>query len=344
MILNEYGWDSHFDEALNKFNDSELIPARIVADYGQSVRVIAQDGEIDVQRRIHEERAFGVGDFVALRYSTENYRYFIEHLLPRKTMFSRVAAGQVLKEQIVAANIDWVFIMQSLNHDFNMRRLERYLIAAWESGAMPVVVLTKSDLCDDVDAKVNEAFQVAVGANIHAVSAVNREGLDELKSYFGFGKTVALMGSSGVGKSTLVNVMAGKEILKTQEVMRDDDRGRHTTTHRELVLLPDGGLVMDTPGMRTMGMRQADAGMESIFGDIEELAAQCRFRDCAHEREPGCAVKAALEDGTLEGERWASYKKLKKEMAHLERKKDQKLRMHDRQFTKMIKGNKKESW
>ena len=344
MNLNEYGWDGHFEEAFSKYNNDELIPARIVADYGQSVRVIAQDGEIDVQRHIHEERAFGVGDFVALRYSAESFRYFIEHLLPRKTMFSRVAAGQVLKEQIVAANIDWVFIMQSLNHDFNLRRLERYMIAAWESGAMPVVVLTKSDLCEDVESKINEAFQVAVGANIHAVSAVSRQGLDEIRSYFKVGKTVALMGSSGVGKSTLVNVMAGKEILKTQEVLRDDDRGRHTTTHRELVLLPDGGLVMDTPGMRTMGMWQAEAGMDSIFGDIEELAEQCRFRDCVHEKEPGCAVKAALEDGTLESERWESYKKLKKEMAHLDRKKEQKLRMHDRQFTKMIKNNKKASW
>ena len=248
MSLIEYGWDEHFGNAYDEIGDKELIPARITADYGQAVRTVTQDGEILVNRHIHEERSFGVGDFVCLRYDPGNRVYTIGEILPRKTKFSRTAAGAVLKEQIVAANIDTVFVMQSLNNDFNMRRLERYIIAAWESGAVPVIILTKSDLCDDAEGKLSEVFSVAAGVATHAVSAVTGEGMDDLRQYFLSGKTIAFLGSSGVGKSTLVNVLMGKEIFKTQEVLRDDDRGRHTTSHRQLVLIPGGGCRDGHPG------------------------------------------------------------------------------------------------
>ncbi len=344
MNLIKYGWDDHFQDEYNKLNDISLIPARIVADYGQAVRVVFEEGELLVERHVHDDRAYGVGDFICLKNDADNYRYTISALLPRKTKFSRTAAGAILKEQIVAANIDTVFIMQSLNLDFNLRRMERYLISAWESGALPVIVLTKKDLCDDAQEKINEAYSVSAGAEIFAISSLTGEGLDELNQYISIGKTVALLGSSGVGKSTLLNTLFGEEIMGTQEVLRDDDRGRHTTTHRELVLMPDGGLLLDTPGMRTLFLWDSEEGMSNVFSDIDELASMCRFNDCRHMSEPGCAVKNALEDGTLEQERWESYKKLKREMAHLKRRQSQKQRIQEKQFSKMIKKNKKEVW
>ncbi len=344
MDMIKYGWDNYFQTEYEKLGDDSLIPVRIIADYGQAVRVVTEDNEFLVDRHIHDGRAYGVGDFVCLEYDVINNRHSIKNILPRKTKFSRTAAGSVLKEQIVAANIDTVFIMQSLNLDFNLRRMERYLIAAWDSGALPVVVLTKKDLCDDADDKINEAYSVSAGADIFAISSFTGEGMDEVMNYIGFGKTVALLGSSGVGKSTFANTLFGEEILETKEVLRDDDRGRHTTTHRQLVLLPDGGMLLDTPGMRTLSMWDSEEGMSNLFSDIDDLAGECRFNDCRHISEPGCAVKKALEDGSLSEERWISYVKLKKEMAHLERRKSQKQRIQERQFSKMIKSSKKEVW
>jgi ribosome biogenesis GTPase len=344
MNLTDYGWDGHFKQEYDKLGDEMLIPARITADYGRAVRAVTDEEELLVERHINDHESYCVGDFICLAYDKVNDRYSINTMLARKTKFSRAAAGPVLEEQIVASNVDTVFIMQSLNNDFNMRRLERYLISVWESGAVPVVVLTKSDLCEDVDIKMSEVFAVAAGADIYAISSITGDGLDALKPYLKKGKTIALLGSSGVGKSTLVNTLSGNEILKVQEVLRDDDRGRHTTTHRQLVLLPGGGVLMDTPGMRTLGLWQAESGMDSIFGDIEELAQYCKFNDCSHESEPGCAVKEALDSGNLAQDRWESYKKLKKELAHIERKKQQKQRIHEKQFAKMVKSHSKEIW
>jgi ribosome biogenesis GTPase len=216
---------------------------------------------------------------------------------------------------VVAANVDLALLVASLNADLNARRIERYLATAWESGASPVIVLTKADLAPDWPERKAEIEAVALGVPVHVVSVVTGEGLDGLGASFAPGQTAALLGSSGAGKSSLVNALAGAELMATQAIREHDARGRHTTTHRELLLLPNGRLVLDTPGMRELGLWNADAGVATTFADIETLAAQCRFRDCRHEREPGCAIRAALDAGSLEDGRWSGYRRLKRELA-----------------------------
>lgn len=250
-----------------------------------------------------------VGDFVWLEGGAAQGNAVIQGILPRRSVFVRRAAGSGCAEQVVAANIDTVFICMALNGDFNLRRLERYLAVAWDSGAVPVVVLTKADLCGDMARRLGEVRKAAAGAEVLTVSAVEPDGWRALLPYIGRGRTVALAGSSGVGKSTLINRLLGEERLVTGG-LRSDDRGRHTTTRRELFLLETGGMVIDTPGMRELGLWAVDSGVEQSFADIEALAAQCRFRNCSHTGEPGCAVRAALASGELSGERLQSYQKL----------------------------------
>ena len=213
---------------------------------------------------------------------------------------------------MVAANIDIVFLCMSLNNDFNLRRLERYLSSAWDSGAVPVIVLTKADLCMDLESRLYEVSSVAMGVDILVTTAMEEKGFEQILPYIDHGKTVAFIGSSGVGKSTMINCLLGEKRLDTNG-LRNDDKGRHTTTRRDLILLPGGGMVIDTPGMRELGMWDSDGGIDTAFRDIEELSRKCRFSDCSHTSEPGCAVRAALADGTLEGARWESYRKLKSE-------------------------------
>ncbi len=354
MTIEDYGWDEHFVREWKEKSTGKMFPGRIIADYGQMLRVTADAGELLVNRPVQKfdnDLQMAVGDWVALESPPETDQVCVRFVLARKTKFSRAAAGIAVKEQVVAANIDYVFLLQSLNRDFNMRRLERYLIATWESGAIPVVVLTKTDYCDDVAGKRDVACHTAPGVEVHAISCVTGEGIEGIRKYLGQGKTIAFLGSSGVGKSTLVNTLAGEELLKTGAIRENDSRGRHTTTHREIVLLSGGGLILDTPGMRSLSLWEADTGMEVMFGDIEELIKLCRFHDCKHHNEPGCAVREALHDGTLDRQRWDSWLKLQKELTHIEAKKEGKLRLKEkqsgRQFAKikkeLYKGRKKRS-
>ena len=255
-----------------------------------------------------------VGDYVIAEWPEDDSNAVITGLFPRKSCFIRKAAGTGKQEQIVAANVDTVFICMSLNNDFNIRRLERYLSIAYDSGAAPVVVLTKADLCIDMDEKIAEAMKAAPGTDIVAISSLAGD-YAAVMPYILPGKTVAFIGSSGVGKSTLINKLTGTDGIATREI-GDNDKGRHTTTHRELIELPNGAFVIDTPGMRELGMWDSDAGIDTAFSDIEELSRGCKYVDCTHTAEPGCAVLAALAAGTLDMARLESYRKLKTENAY----------------------------
>jgi ribosome biogenesis GTPase len=334
--LTELGWDDTLAEQFDTYAAAGLVPGRVAVQHRGAHDVLTELGELrcDVAGRLYEESASGadlpvVGDWVAVAARAEEDAGTIQAVLPRRTKFSRKTAWQAAEEQVLAANIDVVFIVTSLNEDLNLRRLERYLILARESGAQPVVLLTKTDLSDDPAAVVAEVEPVAADVPVHTLSSKTGEGLDDVRAHLRPGVTAALLGSSGVGKSTLVNTLAGEELLATQE-LRDDGQGRHTTTRRELVQLPGGALVIDTPGMRELQLWVADEALEETFEDVTSLFAHCRFSDCSHETEPGCAVKEALADGTLAPERWSSYLKLEAEMAALERRLDKRLASEER--------------
>lgn len=247
----------------------------------------------------------GVGDWVMI--AGDDDLCVIQEILPRTSCIVRKVAGREQRGQVIATNVDTVFICMALNEDFNLRRLERYLAVVWESGATPVVVLTKADLATDLDAQLREVASVALGAEVMVTAALAQEGLDDIRRFVGSQQTIAFIGSSGVGKSTLVNALVGEDILRTSG-LRNDGQGRHTTTHREAILIPGGGVLIDTPGMRELGLDSAD--IDKTFSDIEELATQCRFSDCQHQREPGCAVRGAIETGALDEGRLGSYHKL----------------------------------
>ena len=295
----------------------EGLPARVTAVHRERYEVVCQHGITHARLKTAEyyagEALFPTaGDWVMLRYM-DSGDSLITATLPRRTYFARRDPTPGRGEQAVAANFDYVFIMQSLNLDFNPHRLERYLTLAWQSGASPVVLLTKADLVEDYWPFVNEVERVAAGVPVHVVSAHTGYGLPRLNAYLQPGKTVVFLGSSGVGKSSLVNDLAGEEIMATGGIREDDSKGRHTTTHRQLIRLKSGVMIIDTPGMRQMGMWEASEGMTEAFADVEQFLGRCRFSDCRHESEPGCAIRAALESGELAPDRWKSYCKLQEE-------------------------------
>ncbi|HEX5378879.1 MAG TPA: ribosome small subunit-dependent GTPase A [Phenylobacterium sp.] len=330
--LQAYGWSDALQRQFQPHAARGLIPGRVVVQQRGLYRLATDQGELSAEvsgRFVHEagEAGFPVaGDWAACAARPQEGAATIHALLPRSSLFVRKASGPGQAAQAVAANVDVALLVASLNADLNPRRLERYLAVAWESGAQPVVVLTKADACPDVEAAVARIEAVAVGVEVHAVSAVTGQGLEGVAALLAPGRTAVLLGSSGVGKSTLVNALAGTELMAVGEIRQDDERGRHTTTHRELIRLPSGALMLDTPGMRELGLWDAEAGLAATFADVEReieaLSAQCRYRNCGHRKEPGCAVREAVEDGRLDEGRWKSWVKLQRELAHLDRRED----------------------
>lgn len=320
--LYNIGLSDRFKNESTMYEDN-LYLARVSVQHKDIYKVITEEGEAlaEVSGKFRNE-ALGtesfpaVGDWVMVdRLNDINGNAIIHHVLRRKSAFERKVAGNRRDIQIVAANIDIIFICMALNNDFNIRRLERYISVAWDSMATPVIILTKSDLCDNVLEKQLEVESVAIGIDVLVTSSMSGEGYELIKNYIGKEKTVAFIGSSGVGKSTLINKLMGEEILLTNG-LRNDDKGRHTTTHRELLSLPQGGVVIDTPGMRELQFITGD--VDKSFSDIDEIASNCKFSDCNHESEPGCAVRKAIEDGIIDIERFESYKKIQKELKYAE--------------------------
>lgn len=327
MNLEKLGWTSSFEEAFRPFGEDGLTPGRISAGFTHLYRVLTGEGELlaEVAGRFRHQAGGpedfpAVGDWVALEARLDEGRATIHAVLPRKSAFVRKAAGDTAHPQVLAANLDTVFLVAGLDGDFNPRRIERALVLAWESGAVPVVLLNKADLCADADTEARRAAveAVAPGVPLHVVSGRRGDGMEALAPYLAPGRTVALLGSSGVGKSTIVNRLLGEERQRTAEVRERDQRGRHTTTHRELIVLPGGAVLVDTPGLREIQLwASEEEGLDRAFDDVARLATGCRFRDCRHRGEPGCAVLAAVEAGQLPEERLASHRKLEAELRHL---------------------------
>lgn len=297
--------------------ESTMMQARVTAVHRERYQLLCEHGEIYARLKAKEyymqaEEFPTTGDFVLIHYIANGDSQIIK-TLPRKTFFSRLDPTPGRGEQAVAANFDYVFVMQSLNHDFNAKRLERYMTLAWQSGATPVIVLTKADLVEDYEDYIASTAVVAPGVEVHLVSSKTGYGMEALKKYLQPGKTAVFLGSSGVGKSSLVNALAGEEIMGVNGIREDDSKGRHTTTYRQLIQLENGAMIIDTPGMRSVGMWDISNGLGEAFEDVEQHLGKCKFTDCKHKTEPGCAIKQALEDGSLSVERWNSYLKLKNE-------------------------------
>ncbi|MFB7140836.1 ribosome small subunit-dependent GTPase A [Gottfriedia sp. NPDC056225] len=338
MNLEQLGWKESFGEM-----DQNTVVARVISEQRQIYKL--HDGESELTGEVSGKFQFqanvksdypSVGDWVVIEPLNGENKAIIQKVLPRLSQFSRQSAGIKIEEQVVAANIDYVFLVMALNNDFNIRRLERYLLVTYDSGASPIIVLTKKDLCTDLPGKMEEVEEIAFGVPIFSVNSTNGEGIEELKQLISFGKTVSLLGSSGVGKSTLLNALIGELKQITQDVREGDDRGKHTTTHRELFFLPSGGMVIDTPGMRELQLWGGEEHISSTFTDVEELAKSCKFSDCTHSKEPDCAVNRAIENGDLEPERLTSYRKLMKELAYAERKQDASLARQEREKWKKV--------
>ena len=347
MNIKDYGLKE--EKIAGKING---IPARIITTYRDRYEIVSDKGKgfarlkkgsfYDNPNAIYPT----IGDFVMIEWNSMGDSQIIE-TLKRDSSFSRASSSadrnhemHTQHEQLVAANFDYVFIMQSLNDNFNIRRIERYLTLAWESGAIPVIVLTKCDLVDDVESYISEIESVAIGVDVYAISCKAKIGLEKLQKYFKKGNTLVFLGSSGVGKSTLVNTLIGKDVMKTSEIREDDSKGRHTTTNRQLLMLPTGAMVIDTPGMRELGMWNCDDGIDKTFQDVEKYFGTCKFSDCTHTSEPGCKVLEAIKNGELSEERYNAYIKLKNE-ARYNSDSESYLREKRNKFKEIAKQNRK---
>jgi ribosome biogenesis GTPase len=343
VTLEDLGWSPRLEEAFAQHRGPDIVAARVSREHTHIYRVIGSDGErlARVSGRLRHGVAAradfpAVGDWVAVEIPPAGGDARIRAVLPRSSRFSRRAAGDPTEEQVIAANIDVVFLVSGLDGDFNPRRIERYLLTAWDSGAAAVIVLNKADLVDDPDVFVREVDAIAQGTPVLVVSAKQSASLDVLRRHLGAGRTGALLGSSGVGKSSIANALIGEEVFATREVRESDSRGRHTSARRELILLPGGGILIDTPGMRELQLWDTGESLAGAFADIEALAESCRFRDCRHAGEPGCAVVEAVEDGRLDGGRLESYHKLRLEQEHQTRQQDVRAQLEQKRRFKIL--------
>ena len=355
MELKELGWNSFFQNHFKQFEDGKNIPARVSSIRKDTYQVFSEKGELrakilgKIYNRSHSKSDFPViGDWVVLDFDPSSDFSSISAILPRQSRFSRKVSGSrkrkssgIIDEQIIAANIDTVFIIMGLDRDFNVRRIERYLTLVFDSGANPVILLNKSDICKDTEDKIIKIESIALGIPIHTLSAKNHVGLDLLLKYLQKGQTVALVGSSGVGKSTLINSLLGEQRQKVENLSQSGRKGQHTTTTREMIFVPSGGMIIDNPGLREIQLSADQDGLKESFKDIEEIAQYCRFNDCQHDEEPNCSVKAAIEDGTIDANRYHNYLKLKQELWYLDQSKNKTSRqLEQAKWGKILKKSK----
>ncbi len=342
MNLFDLGWNDYWKNQFLQYQKPNYEAARVASQHKNSYIVYSEKGEkkaLVSGRFFHQAQEKddfpAVGDWVYIEAVDESSST-IHGILPRQSKFSRKSAGEKTEEQIVGTNINTIFLVMGLDQDLNLRRLERYLLLVWESQSQAVIVLSKADLCSNKEEKLAEVNSIAMGVPVLTTSAIEEMGLENLQPFLKRGQTVALLGSSGVGKSTLINKLLGYERQKTQDVRQFKDSGKHTTTYRELILLSEGGLIMDTPGMRELQLWGSQDSLEGTFEDIESLAEECLFRNCQHQGEPGCVIQEALEKEELDESRWQSYQKLQRELHFLDRKKDQKAHLAEKEKWKKI--------
>lgn len=327
LNLNHIGWNSYFEEKYEKWKDKGFLPARVIAEYRNLYRLEWEKGEVEAQvsgKMLHESVSRidypAVGDWVVTEIHNRYERSIIHGILPRKSMFVRKMAGLQKDIQIVASNIDFVFIVNALDYDFNLRRIERYLTLAWESGAFPVIILNKADKCFCIEEYAEKIEPIGMGTPIHTISCITGFGFEDLNQYIQLGKTIALLGSSGVGKSSIINRLLGENVQEVNTIRKGDDHGLHTTTSRKLFMLAKGGMIIDTPGMRELQLYGSENALKGSFDDIESLSKLCKFSNCKHNNEPDCAVQEAIHNGNLDLSRLESYRKLQRELRYVSQK------------------------
>ncbi len=342
MNLEQLGWSDFHAHSFASYRQSGFTVGRVAIEHRNSYLVYTEQEEqsAEVTGKFRHQATGSqdfpsVGDWVVIQKVSEQLAT-IHAILPRMSKFSRKVAGSSIEEQIIATNIDTAFLVSGLDGDLNLRRIERYLILAWESGVNPVILLNKADLCLKLEQCLTEVENIAMGVPIVTLSAMQQQGMELLQPYLQPGKTIVLLGSSGVGKSTITNQLKGESVQTVQAVRLGDDRGKHTTTHRQLIMLPSGALIIDTPGMRELQVWSATEGLPETFMDIEKLVEQCRFHDCQHDSEPGCAIQKALAGGQLDSKRLLNYQKLQKEAQHLSRKQDKRSYLAEKEQWKKI--------